>query len=37
MSPTHTDRMGRDGEGGATYLLRGQTGVSFPPRQTALL
>jgi ureidoacrylate peracid hydrolase len=36
-STTHTDRMGRDGEGGATYLLKGETGVTFPPERTALL
>jgi ureidoacrylate peracid hydrolase len=34
---THTDRMGRDGEGGATYLLKGETGVTLPPERTALL
>ncbi len=36
-STTHTDRMGRDGEGGATYLGRGEPGASFPAGRTALL
>ncbi|MBI3968860.1 MAG: hypothetical protein HY329_24750 [Chloroflexi bacterium] len=32
-----TDRIGRDGEAGATYLLKGQSEVAFPPKRTALL
>lgn len=34
---TRKDRARRDGEGGATYLLKGQAGVTFPPTRTALL
>jgi ureidoacrylate peracid hydrolase len=37
MTTVHTDRLGRDGEGGATYLPKGETGVTFPPDRTALL
>jgi nicotinamidase-related amidase len=29
--------LGRDGEGGATYLPKGEAGVTFPPDRTALL
>ena len=37
MSRTNTDARGRGGEGGATYLPKGETGFSFPPDRTALL
>jgi nicotinamidase-related amidase len=37
MSTTDTDALGRDGEGGAAYLSRGESDVSFPPDRTALL
>ncbi len=37
MSTENTDGLWRDGEGGATYLSRGQTDISFPPDRTALL
>ena len=38
MSSTrHTDVTGRDGEGGATYLPKGEAGEGFPPGRTALL
>ena len=37
MSQTNTDRRDRDGEGGATYLPKGEAGISFPPERTALL
>ena len=37
MSLQHTDRMGRDGEGGATYLPRGTSEITFPRDRTALL
>jgi ureidoacrylate peracid hydrolase len=37
MSLRHTDRTGRDGEGGATYLPRGTWEVTFPRDRTALL
>ncbi|MDQ3555245.1 MAG: cysteine hydrolase [Gemmatimonadota bacterium] len=33
----YTDPMGRDAEGGATYLARGREEVTFPPDRTALL
>ncbi len=32
-----TEGLGRDGEGGATYLPKGETSVTFPPDRTALL
>ncbi|WP_199756736.1 hypothetical protein [Tautonia sociabilis] len=37
MSTMSTDRRGRDGEGGATYLRRGDYRLAFPPDRTALL
>jgi len=38
MSSTqHTDPTGRDGEGGATYLPKGEAGETFPRGRTALL
>ena len=37
MSQTNTDRQGRDRDGGATYLPKEETGISFPPERTALL
>jgi nicotinamidase-related amidase len=37
MSTPDTDTFGRDGEGGATYLARGEADVTFPPDRTALL
>ncbi len=37
MNTQHTDQLGRDGEGGATYRLKGQAGLTFPPNRTALL
>ncbi len=37
MGTRDTDRRGRDGEGGATYLPKGEAGVTFPPHRTALL
>jgi ureidoacrylate peracid hydrolase len=35
--PGHTERLGRDGEGGATYLPRSEASTAFPPERTALL
>ena len=37
MNQTNTNRLGRDGEGGATYLPKEEAGISFPPERTALL
>ena len=37
MSTQNTDGLGRDGEGGAAYLSRGESDISFPPDRTALL
>ncbi len=37
MDTMDTDQLGRDGEGGATYMLKGEAGVTFPPERTALL
>ncbi|MCA1573713.1 MAG: isochorismatase family protein, partial [Acidobacteria bacterium] len=37
MNQTNTNRLGRDGEGGATYLPKEDAGISFPPDRTALL
>jgi len=37
MSTRNTDRLGGDGDGGATYLPKEETGISFPPDRTALL
>ncbi len=33
----NSDRMDRAAAGGATYLLKGEAGTSFPPGRTALL
>ncbi len=32
-----TEKLSRRGEGGATYLLKHEAGLTFPPRRTALL
>jgi ureidoacrylate peracid hydrolase len=37
MPTPNTDRRGRDGEGGATYLNKGEAGVTYPPERTAVL
>jgi len=37
MSTRSTNRRGSDGEGGATYLPKEESGISFPPDSTALL
>ena len=37
MGTQGTDRLGRDGEGGASYLPGGEAGPGFPPDRTALL
>ncbi len=37
MGVLDTDRLGREGEGGATYLPSGEAGLGFSPDRTALL
>ena len=37
MNMRNTNRLDRDGEGGATYLPKEETRISFPPDRTALL
>ena len=37
MGIPDTAAFGRDGEGDTTYLARGEGGVTFPPKRTALL
>jgi hypothetical protein len=37
MPTPNTDHRGRDGEGGATYLNKGEAGVTYPPERTAVL
>lgn len=37
MGSASTDRLGRDGEGGAVYRLAQEDETNFPPERTVLL
>jgi len=37
MSTMNTDQLGRDGEGGATYLPKQEAMAALSPKRTALL